>query len=76
MSNNLIFRNGDTGVTINKAANVSFQFNTVAGNGGATQFGGLDCGNGAAKLIERSIVATNATQGTPQTAGDVGRNQD
>jgi len=63
-TNNLVFRNSSTGVILASNASGTFQFNSVAGNGGASIFGGIDCGS-ATKLIERSIIATNTTAGTP-----------
>jgi hypothetical protein len=67
VTNNLIFRNTSTGVIIDRNANGTFQFNTVADNGGASTAGGIDCGTAQAKAIERSIVAGNTKTGTPQT---------
>jgi hypothetical protein len=63
VTNTFVIRNpaNTQGITIDKMANGIFQFNTVASNGASNIAGGIDCGTGVNKVIERSIVASNTT---------------
>jgi hypothetical protein len=63
VTNNIVGSNGNVGpgVTIGSAATGSFAFNTVAGNTVTAGVSGIDCGAGAAKSIQYSIVASNAS---------------
>jgi hypothetical protein len=69
VTNNIIAGNGNVapGVTIASTATGTFAFNTVAGNTVTAGVSGIDCGGGAMKSIQNSIIASNASgNGGPQ----------
>jgi hypothetical protein len=62
ITNNIIFENGNMSraVTIDDGSDGAFVFNTVANNQASAGIGGIECGAGAQKKIENSIVVSNS----------------
>ncbi len=72
ITNNFIVGNGTTGISVSfdTASTGEFAFNTVAQNTFTGQAGGIDCANGANRVIESSIVWGNSVKSGTQIVGN------